>query len=253
MPASYYETDRATAEYLLFHYGDVRKKWPGALSKQATQNFPMRCVAEGVDARRLPKNARALDLGCAVGRATFELARHCADVVGVDYSARFIQVARRLKKDGVFAFQQTEEGALTRETAARVPVEIDRERVKFERGDAMRLRKNLGSFDVVLMANLIDRLRQPRKCLAQLPGLVKTGGQLIITSPYTWLPEYTERKNWLGGFLKQGKPWGTFEALEEILAPDFRLRGKRDWPFVIREHARKFQLGVAEASVWVRK
>jgi putative 4-mercaptohistidine N1-methyltranferase len=253
MAKSYYETDRATAEYLLFHYGNAGQKWPKELSKSATANFPARCVAEGLEARRLPKTARALDLGCAVGRATFELARHCAEVVGVDYSARFIQVARRLQKNGVFEFQQTEEGALTQRAEARVPAGIERERVTFERGDAMRLRKNLGEFDVVLMANLIDRLREPRKCLAQLPGLVKTGGQLIITSPYTWLPEYTERKNWLGGFIKEGKAWRTLDALREILAPDFRLQGRWDWPFVIREHARKFQLGVAEASGWVRR
>jgi 2-polyprenyl-3-methyl-5-hydroxy-6-metoxy-1,4-benzoquinol methylase len=39
---------------------------------------------------------RALDLGCAVGRSSFELTRYFDRVVGLDYSARFIQVAHIL-------------------------------------------------------------------------------------------------------------------------------------------------------------
>lgn len=35
---------------------------------------------------------RALDVGCAVGRACFELAKHADEVVGIDY--RFVIVFR---------------------------------------------------------------------------------------------------------------------------------------------------------------
>ena len=35
--------------------------------------------------------------------------------------------------------------------------------------------QELGSFDLVLMANLIDRLYKPTDCLALLPGLVNPG------------------------------------------------------------------------------
>jgi 2-polyprenyl-3-methyl-5-hydroxy-6-metoxy-1,4-benzoquinol methylase len=133
-----------------------------------------------------------------------------------------------------------------------VPAEIDRKRVTFETGDAEDLPPGLGSFDVVLMGNLIDRLREPRRCLRQLPGLIKPNGQLILTSPYTWLTEFTPRENWLGGFARKCQPVKTFETLKEILEPDFRLILRKDLPFLIREHARKFQWGVAEATVWVR-
>ena len=67
-----------------------------------------------------------------------------------------------------------------------------------------------------MMANLIDRLPDPRRCLAQLPGLINHGGQLIITSPYTWLAEYTPKENWLGGFEKDGHRVRTLsDALKE--------------------------------------
>ena len=57
----------------------------------------------------------------------------------------------------------------------------------------MDLRSDLGDFDVVVMANLICRLPDPRSCLERVPSLVRPGGQLIITSPYTWMEEYTPR------------------------------------------------------------
>ena len=253
MPGHYYESDRGVAEYLLFHYGLTEAMLPAGLALGGTMNFPARCVSECMDGSRLPARARALDLGCAVGRASFELARRCSEVVGIDYSERFVQVAEHLKANGSFLFGSIEQGDLGRPCHAVVSAEIDRRRVQFERGDAMDLPTNIGTFDVVLMANLIDRLNAPRKCLDRLPALLNPGGQLIITSPYTWLEEYTPHKNWLGGFEKAGKPVTTLEALKEILAPDFQFSFNQDMPFLIREHARKFQLCVAEASIWLRK
>jgi putative 4-mercaptohistidine N1-methyltranferase len=206
-----------------------------------------------VDVSRLPVRARALDLGCAVGRASFEFARRCAEVIGIDYSERFIKVADHLKANGSFLFSCVEQGDLSRPCHAAVPPEIDRRRVAFERGDALTLRPDLGSFDVVLMANLIDRLSDPRQCLKRAPALLNPGGQLIITSPYTWLEEYTPRANWLGGFAPSGQHVNTLDTLKDILFPDFQFSFSQDMPFLIREHARKFQLGIAEASVWLRK
>ena len=136
---------------------------------------------------------------------------------------------------------------------ARVPAEIDAARLVFETGDAEALRTNLGTFDVLLMANLIDRLSRPQRCLERLPGLVKPGGQLIITSPYTWLEEFTPRECWLGGREFDGRARTTREGLQLALSADFELCGRKDLPFLIREHARKFQWSVAEATLWRRK
>ncbi len=252
MAKGYYETDRAVAEYLAFHYGSRHWRLPNELKLRPALEFPVRCVHECLDARRLPENARALDLGCAVGRSSFELARYCTEVVGVDFSKKFIAAGMELKRLGKIDFDLTLEGELARKEKAMVPTNIDRRRVCFEAGDAMKPRGGLGAFDVVLLANLIDRLREPRRCLEQLPDLVKPGGQLIITSPYTWLTEYTPRESWLGGFDRRGKSISTLETLKQLLAPGFKLVSQRNLPFLIREHARKFQLCVAEGTTWVR-
>jgi len=248
-----YETDRLLAEYLLFHYAEPAEILPYHFGPDGALDYAVRCVSECLDVPRLTAAARALDLGCAVGRSSFELARHCTEVIGIDYSQRFIAAAQTLSARGAIDYSRRDEGELSRRLTARIPAEIDGARVAFEVGDAQELRADLGAFDVVLMANLIDRLAEPRRCLERLPALVKPGGQLIITSPYTWLEEFTDRAFWLGGRAFEGQARTTREGLRLSLSADFEFIGQKDLPFLIREHARKFQWSVAEATLWRRK
>jgi putative 4-mercaptohistidine N1-methyltranferase len=249
----FYETERALSEYLLFHYGSSEQTMPWSFGPVSALNYPARCVSECLDTSRLPTQARALDIGCAVGRATFELARHCSEVIGIDYSNRFVEVARHLQQHGSTSYAYAEEGLLTTRATAEVPAEIDRQRVTFEQGDAQALRLDLGEFDAVLMANLVDRLRDPSRCLSALPSLMRTGGQLILTTPCTWLEQYTPQSHWLGGFEQAGRSVRTFATLQAVLEPHFTLARTLDMPFVIREHTRKFQWSVAQATVWIRR
>ena len=59
-------------------------------------------------------NPIALDIGCAVGGATFHLSK-CgfAAVLGLDYSHAFINAANVLKKDGMITYRTVVEGKLT--------------------------------------------------------------------------------------------------------------------------------------------
>jgi putative 4-mercaptohistidine N1-methyltranferase len=251
--SNYYETDRAVSEYLLFHYGTKDQILPYAFGPADALDYPVRCVTECLDRLRLPSEASALDLGCAVGRASFELARHCVRVVGIDHSQSFVNVARHLQNQGSITYGYIDEGRLTVPATAVVPEGIDRARVSFEQGDAQELRQDLGTFDVILLANLIDRLEDPGRFLARVKHLVAPGGQLILTSPYTWLEAFTPADHWLGGFERQGKKVRTLDSLRGILEDGFEWGGTKDLPFLIREHSRKFQWSVAQASLWLRK
>jgi putative 4-mercaptohistidine N1-methyltranferase len=246
-----YETEKLLSEYLLFHYGTAAETAPPNGAEHAL-DYAIRCVSECLDVSILPEGAQALDLGCAVGRSTFELARHCHSALGIDFSQRFIAAAEKIRVDESHPYTRTDEGALSTPLFARRPVEIDPERVRFEVGDAMNLRVDLDSFDVVLAANLLDRLSEPAKLLKRLPSLVKPGGQLILTSPYTWLEEFTPREQWIGGFEHEGMRVPTLVGLRQKLEKDFMLVDIKNLPFVIREHARKFQFSVAQASLWRR-
>lgn len=253
MAVNPYETDELLAQYLLFHYGSAAEQMPYETGPLAAMHYPVRCVQESLRVGGGTSPRRALDLGCAVGRSSFEFSRCCGEVVGVDLSVRFIEAAQILQKEGKLAYARKDEGELATPLEARVPEEIDRARVKFVTGDACALPDTLGKFDLVLMANLIDRLPRPADCLRQMKDMVEPGGMLAITSPYTWMKEFTPRANWLGGRLEVGVPIKTLEGLKWILGTHFQLMGTKDIPFLIREHARKFQWSIAEGSFWKRK
>jgi putative 4-mercaptohistidine N1-methyltranferase len=246
MSTPFYDSDEALAQYLLFHYGTPEQVCPLLPEARGACGFPVRCVTEPLRHLRLENTRRALDLGCAVGRSSFELARTFAEVIGIDFSARFIDAARMMQRDGATTIRAPREGIAVDEFRLELPADLPRERVRFEPGDACALRNDLGAFDLVLMANLIDRLPDPARCLAQLPALVAPRGWLVLTSPYTWLEQYTPHDRWLD------RGDGTLAALREKLAPAFSLAHTFDLPMLIRDHRRKYQWTVTEASVWQR-
>ena len=147
--------DSAVSQYCDFHYGETHFGIP---------NFPAQCAAAcGRYTRELPRR-KALDLGCAVGRASFELAKEFDLVTGIDFSARFIRVALQLKEKGSVHFELVEEGDVVSYHEARLSelgLERVASRVEFFQGDATNLKPQFTGYDLILAANLIDRLPTP--------------------------------------------------------------------------------------------
>ncbi|TVP75647.1 MAG: putative 4-mercaptohistidine N1-methyltransferase [Puniceicoccaceae bacterium] len=242
-----YESDELLQQYLVFHYASGPEQFPYALGGADALDFPRRCAQEGLDLSKLPAGARALDLGCAVGRSSFELARVCGEVIGIDYSQAFIDAGNRLVAEGRHPATRLDEGSVTTKLVVEVDAQIERSRVRFEQGDAQHLRDDIGQFDCIIACNLICRLPEPLRLLQRLPELLKPGGQLFITTPFTWLETYTPPENWLGDGAQD-----SFAGLRRALEPHFKLDARWDMPFLIREHARKFQYSIAQASRWFR-
>jgi len=129
-----------------------------------------------------------------------------------------------------------------------------RDRVRFFQADACNLPEKFAGYDLVLAANLIDRLYSPRRFLAGIRERLNPGGLLVIASPYTWLEEYAKKEEWLGGYREAGEPVWSIDGLKAELLPYFTLLGTpREVPFVIRETRRKFQHTLAELTVWELK
>ncbi len=242
-----YETDALLSQYCEFHYGDVYF---------GVENFPARCARCCLELMGERRKGTALDVGCAVGRTTFELAQGFAAVTGIDFSRRFIDVAAGMRGDGRISYCLVEEGDLTtRVERSLVDFELDgvRDRVDFVCADALSLPPECTGYDLIFAGNLIDRLKNPRIFLSSLHQRLVPGGLLVLTSPYTWLSEFTPRSEWLGGFSEGGKDVTTLDGLKKSLNPHFRLFDEpRDIPFVIRETARKYQHSIAQMTMWER-
>ena len=242
---SLYETDRLVSEYAEFHYGDTYFDVP---------NFPQALARLAIEAMGRKPSGTALDLGCATGRATFELARHFEKVIGIDFSTRFIRLGARLAEQGRLRYALVDEGELMsykERSLAELRLDSVAHKVEFFQGDACNLKPVFTQFDLILAANLIDRLYDPAKFLESIHRRLNPGGLLLIASPYTWLPEHTKREDWIGGFKKDGENYSTLDGLKSIMGEHFRLiQGPLSVPFVIRETKRKFQHSISEVSIW---
>ncbi|MBV9463155.1 MAG: putative 4-mercaptohistidine N1-methyltransferase [Verrucomicrobiae bacterium] len=254
--SSVYESDEYLADYLLFHYGQPGEICPFDFAPAGASGFHERLAREMVGA--LPKSSdgaptRALDLGCAVGRLTFELSGLVDEAIGIDSSTRFIMAARHIAENHSIQLGLRDEGEILEYKKFQLPAPFRQRKVRFEVGNAEALSPELGTFDVVVLSNLLDHLGHPMECLRMLPRLVRAGGRLVISSPNTWRDEYTSKKNWLGGSVRRGVPIRTLDRLRTELESHFELLDRKDLPFLIREHRRKYEWIVAEVTAWRRK
>ena len=243
MDKNIYETDTLVSQYCEFHYGE---EYFGV--KNFSQNAVelLKPFFEDINTKK------ALDLGCSVGRSSFELANIFNNVTAIDYSHNFINTAKNLQDENSIEYEINVEGDI------KEPKTIDlknlnllenKNRIQFSQGDALDLDPALTGFDLIFCSNLIDRLNNPIDFLQNIQSRLNDNGILVILSPYTWLEEYTPKSNWLGGHYEDTKKVYTLCALKKELLP-LELIDRLDVEFVIKETKRKFQHTISEMSIW---
>lgn len=263
-------------QYLNLHFGMEMKPAHGhttfecmrSLPSDMTATFSKRCAdllsssfeAHGTTANRAENGdgaLRALDVGCAVGGASFELARNFNQVIGLDISAPFVQTAQELRESGKFNFQEPAEGELLVDAVATVDPAIERERASFRQMDAMCISPELQGFDAVVAANVLDELASPSSLLGRMggpQGLVAPGGVCVIASSYQWDEAKTPKTAWLGGYEDDnGKLVSSYEGVKDRLGDEFELIEEADVPVLMKKKEREFNLIVSHATVWKRR
>ncbi|MDO9519144.1 MAG: 5-histidylcysteine sulfoxide synthase [Pseudohongiella sp.] len=251
-----YETDALLNQYMLFHYASADEQQDNAISRNVGHPYtpPFMQTMAALVRQFAASDDVVLDLGCAVGRASFELARDFNKVIGLDYSEAFVGAAQLMQRQGSMAYERLETGRHTTKLIARVAPDIDRSRVSFIQGDAARLKAagldQPAQFDAVLLSNLMCRLPDPAACLRQFTGaasVLKENGVLVLASPNSWMEQYTDPSRFLDGADSEA----TLAQLAALL-PGFELVYQQDLPFMIREHRRKYEYVISQVSVWRR-
>lgn len=244
---SNYEADHTVSTYCYFGWG---------AESLGVANFSKTCADICIELMSDRNKARALDIGCGIGRSTFELAKAFDEVIGIDFSTRFIRHATTLQEGETVHYTMPIEGEIEsfhEINLANYGLEATKNRVNFWQGDACNLKPIYGSFDLIFAGNLIDRLHTPKQFLESLAELVNPNGLVVLTSPYTWTEEHTLKSEWIGGYKRNGENLTTVEGLQAILGNDFELLETCDIPFVIKEHARKYQYSISQMSVWQKR
>eukprot|EP00929_Paragymnodinium_shiwhaense_P107891 TRINITY_DN74234_c0_g1_i1.p1 TRINITY_DN74234_c0_g1~~TRINITY_DN74234_c0_g1_i1.p1 ORF type:complete len:941 (+),score=278.77 TRINITY_DN74234_c0_g1_i1:104-2824(+) len=225
--------------------------------------FPQRMARLLAELKPTKTTGRVLDVGCAVGGSSFELATlGFEEVVALDFSESFIDAAKKMQRGDEVKFQLPLEGDISEEITAALDKHIDaaaRQKVQFHVGNACKIKADaptLGKFDGAVLANLLCRLPEPAACLDGLQEVISPGGVVVFATPFSWLEQFTHRSKWIGGFRDpvSGAPiHSAVELQKQMEQRGFEKVHQDQFPLLIREHQRKYQYIVSDVTAWRKK
>ncbi|MCT7589895.1 5-histidylcysteine sulfoxide synthase [Aliarcobacter butzleri] len=160
------------------------------------------------------KNSKALDLGCCVGRTSFELAKIYDEVLGIDFSANYINIGVKLKLYDFVNYKIKKEDKTFEERAISLKdfdLEKVKDKVSFMQGDACNLKEIYKDFDLIFYSSLIDKLYYPKKFLEDVSRRINKNGFFVFLSSHNWFNEHINENNL---FLE-------FELLDKIEVSSF--------------------------------
>lgn len=206
------QTRQHLSIYCWGHYGDLD---PEEQQDDALGSV-VHCLTRGFS---LPINPSvpALDLGCSVGRTTFELAQRIDGLaLGIDLNFAMLKTAQNVLQSGRLSYGRRRLGLVSdrREFSVQLPA---RELVDFWACDTLALPFTAGQFGTVLAMNLLDCVVSPRDLLAAIRSMLQEGGSALIATPYDWSPNATPVEAWIGGHSQRGPDKGAAEPLLRAL------------------------------------
>lgn len=162
-----------------------------------------------------------LDVGCSVGRTTFETAQRCPNqlVVGVDLDFNMLRVAQQALATGTVRYDRRRVGLVYDNREFDVPFG-GLENVDFWLCDAMHLPFADRSFANVVGLNVLDCVASPLQFLYEVDRTIAADGWFVMSSPFDWSANATPVEAWLGGHSQRGPDGGSSEKmLEQLLTP----------------------------------
>lgn len=229
------------------HYGDMA---PASRADAASGSDITGTVADclGAGLRLFAAHAQAplLDIGCAAGRTSFELAQRFSGLtLGIDLNFSLLRLAQRILYSGVAAFPLKRVGIVYDRQEYPVAFE-NKDQVDFWACDALALPFPNQTFRFVSAINVFDVVSGPRDLLVAMDQALGPNGGAILATPYDWSAS-TPIETWVGGHSQRGPHGGAAEPLlRNMLSPGtagavggLRIVGEiEEQPWNIRIHSR---------------
>ena len=215
-PGSLFNTTRQHLScYGFDHYGDFDPAEPENPSMK-----PGSILTIFEKALQLPHtipDEMIIDMGCGVGRSSFELAEvHDFPVLGIDLNFGMLRSATQIFKDNQYTYPKRKTGVVFE--TRQFPVHFPRkDQVDFWVCDALNLPFKNNSFSLGLSFNLIDCVPNPVMLLREIARVMKKNSNIILTSPYDWSEGTTPYENWVGGHSQRSKFKGDPEKIFKTL------------------------------------
>ena len=181
----------------------------------------------------------ALDIGCSVGRLSFELSKTHSRVIGIDTSVSFIEKARELLRNRKLRFDLIVEGFITEERACEFDPRWAYDRVEFVVADALALPFPKNYFSTVTSINVLEKVSRPIQHMLDVSRVLKdTRSMFVFSDPFSWDETALDPALWLGGIKSADiQPRGIDTVIEllngkdGIMSPPLTIadRGKVQW------------------------
>jgi len=213
--------------YTFDHYGDLDSN-----ENEDAPTLPgsvVNLLKEGLAGLENKVDGPAIDLGCAVGRTSFELARTVDDlIVGIDLNFAMLRTAAAILHQGRVVYPRRRVGIVFDKREFTAPLE-GASKVDFWACDATCLPFADESFSLAASLNLIDCVQSPYDHLKELSRILKHNGGALLSAPYDWNVNATPAEAWLGGHSQRSESRGASEnMLRSLLAGG-------DHPYAIQE------------------
>ncbi|WP_425503938.1 5-histidylcysteine sulfoxide synthase [Cerasicoccus frondis] len=241
-----YETDPDVTPYCEAHYG------PEALG---IENYAEKIAQICLD--RMTKNERnhALEIGCKVGRTSFELAAGFQHVLGLDPTARTIRIGVEMVDKGYTQWEIKSEGEIVDFRQAHlkdIGLDHARSKVEFMQADLSNMKDLYRGYDLILLNCILERSYDPARFLENVHERINEGGLLVIASTNDWDTAHTQQDKWLGGFKDgTGENQVTIDGIQQALKGNFvSAETAIQIPQVIRRTARTYEHNLVQVSFW---
>jgi SAM-dependent methyltransferase len=234
--------------YVFNHYADFDTD--AGVFADISPNSIARILERGVALVGSIQEGLVLDLGCSVGRTTFELAaRSNGLVLGVDLNFSMLQMAGLIMSSRTATYGRRQVGIVFERR--NFPVDFPQmENVDFWACDVTNLPFADATMALGTSLNLLDCVSSPYDHLRELTRVLKPNGSALLSTPYDWSAYATAVESWIGGHSQRANNQGrSADILRSLFAEGghpyamggLSLAAEEDnIPWTLRLHDRSF-------------
>jgi SAM-dependent methyltransferase/uncharacterized protein YbaR (Trm112 family) len=209
------------SSYAWDHYGDLCQHATREESSQSTTpSSIVACLNAGLELTEPPGQSPIIDMGCSVGRTTFELAEKFNQLVlGIDVNFSMLRIAQGILRKESCTFPLRRNGLVYDQVRPETAFVNDRQ-VDFWACDALALPIPKNSFGFASALNILDSVVSPYDLLVSIADCLSPSGCAILACPYDWSSAATPMESWIGGHSQRSETHGSPETfLRSLLTP----------------------------------
>jgi SAM-dependent methyltransferase/uncharacterized protein YbaR (Trm112 family) len=244
-----YNSRSMLSAYLWSHYGDLFQDPDATEAYRVWSSFFRK--TEGP----------ALDIGCSVGRLSFELSKTHSRVIGIDTSISFIEKARELMSEKKLTFDLIIEGLITEKRSCDFHPAWNYDRIDFIVADALALPFRKQAFATVTSINILEKVSRPLTHLMDVNRVMrKSKSMFVFSDPFSWDETFSDPRHWLGGVVNGNARYRGMDRViryfwgkDNIFDPPLEITDKGDVNWKIRKTENLWEHIRSQYAVGIRR